>query len=174
MTSGGSAYRPPEPLSAEHDVGGFSCGKPPLDAWLTERALRSEGRSARTFVVTAAAQAGARPVVAYYALATGSVARADVPRKIRHDLPNPAPVMVLARLAVDETHGGRGLGSALLRDAMLRTLGISRDAGVRALIVHAIDDEAAAFYTRYGFQAFPDGGRTLFLPIETLAQALGG
>lgn len=80
---------------------------------------------------------------------------------------------MLARLAVDEQHGGKGVGSALLKDAMLRTLEISRAVGVRALIVHAIDDAAVSFYAKYGFQGFPTGAKTMFLPIETLVQALG-
>lgn len=111
-------------------------------------------------------------MIAYYALATGSVAREGIPKKIRQGLPNPTPVLVLARLAVDKQHSGKGIGPALLKDAMLRALEISKSAGVRALVVHAIDNEAVNFYAKYGFQVFPAGTKTMFLPIETLVQSL--
>ena len=160
--------RQPEPLQTHHHLGQFDCGKPPLDQWLRSHALANEGKSSRTFVVCDDGD----NVLAYYTLATGSLARTEVPRRIRHDLPNPAPVMVLGRLAVDRRCQGLKLGLALLREAMLRTLRVSEQAGVRALIVHAIDDDAMAFYTRYGFQVFPPEIRTLLLPIETMAAAL--
>ncbi len=160
--------RPPEPLQAHHHLGPFDCGKPPVDHWLRTHAPANEGKSSRTFVVCDAADT----VHAYYTLATGSVARTEIPRRIRHDLPNPVPVMVLGRLAVDRRCQGLKLGAALLREAMLRTLRVSAQAGVRALVVHAIDDEAIAFYTRHGFQMFPPETRTLLLPRETIAAAL--
>jgi GNAT superfamily N-acetyltransferase len=175
MTQAGGhkpAYAAPAPISAEHRLDGFSCGKPSLDEWLAVHARKSEAKSARTFVVAAQAGPDAGRVIAYYALATGSVTREEVPKKIRQGLPNPVPTMVLARLAVDQQHKGKGLGPALLRDAMLRVLEISRSAGVRALLVHAIDDDAAGFYAHYGFQPFPAGARTMFLPVETLVQSL--
>ena len=142
-----------------------------MDDWLTARALKSEAKSAHTFVIASQAGPDAGRVIAYYALATGSVAREEVPKKLRQGLPNPMPVLVLARLAVDRRHSGKGLGPALLKDAMLRAVGISRSARVRALIVHAIDDEAVTFYAKYGFQLFPAGTKTMFLPIETLIQS---
>ncbi len=166
------AYAAPEPINVDHRLEGFACGKQPLDDWLTARAIRSEAKSARTFVVRAQAGSDAGRVIAYYALATGSVAREEVPKKIRQGLPNPAPVLVLARLAVDKQHSGKRIGPALLKDAMLRVLEIAKSAGVRALIVHAIDDEAVNFYAKYGFQIFPAGTKTMFLPIETLIQSL--
>jgi len=166
------AYTAPEPITSDHRLESFACGNQGLDDWLTARALKSEAKSARTFVVTCRAEPDAGRVIAYYALATGSVAREEVPKKIRHGLPNPVPVLVLARLAVDEQHSGKGVGPALLKDAMLRTLEISKSAGVRALIVHAIDDDAVNFYAKYGFQVFPAGRKTMFLPIETLIRSL--
>jgi len=165
-------YAAPEPITADHRLEGFACGKQPLDDWLSARALKSEAKSARTFVVTSEKGSDTGRVIAYYALATGSVAREEVPKKIRQGLPNPTPVLVLARLAVDKQHSSQGIGSALLKDAMLRTLEISKSAGVRALIVHAIDDDAVNFYAKYGFQVFPAGTKTMFLPIETLIQSL--
>ena len=153
---------------------GFVCGKPPLDDWLKAHALDNEGKASRTYVVIAQAGEDAGNVVGYYTLANGSVTRAEVPKRIRQGLPHPVPVMVLGRLAVDQRHGGRGIGPGLLREAMQRTAQASQVAGVRALIGHAIDDDAVGFYAKYGFQLFPAGTRTMFLPIETLLQAIQG
>ena len=111
-------------------------------------------------------------VAAYYALATGSVQRASLQSSMRHGLPDPVPVLVLGRLAVFKDHHGVGLGSGLLRDAMRRCVEISQAAGLRMLIVHAIDDAAAGFYRQYGFKPLPDEALTLFLPIETMVGAL--
>lgn len=87
-------------------------------------------------------------------------------------MPNPVPVMVLGRMAVDHRHKGRGLGRAMLKEALQRGLEASWKIGVRAIVVHAIDEDAVTFYTRYKFQEFPTGSRTLFLPIETVASAI--
>lgn len=165
-------YSAPVPLLAIHDVAQFECGKPALDTWLRVRALGNEGRASRTYVVVAQNGIQASEVVAFSSLATGGVALDHIIRKHRHNLPDPVPVVVLGRLAVDRRHHGRGLGRALLGEAMRRTLDISRLAGVRMLMVHAIDEEAAGFYLRSGFHAFPAGGRTLYLPIETIVAGL--
>lgn len=161
------ALSAPEPLSADDDAGAFDCGNALLNDWLRDQAARSEGRSARTYAV----KDGAR-VAGYYSLATGGVARESVPRKIRQGLPRLVPVMVLGRLAVDLDYQGRGIGRGLLKDALLRTLQVSRDVGVRALLIHAIDDEAKAFYAAHGFIEFPAGSRTLLLPVETIVRGL--
>lgn len=166
-------YSSPAAITAEHRLDRFDSGKPPLDEWLRAHALENEEKASRTYVVTAQAGEDAGHVVAFYALAYGSVVRTEVPKKIRQGLPNPVPVIVLGRLAVDLKHSGKGLGPALLREAMQRTLQAAEIAGLRALIVHAIDDDAVGFYARYGFQVFPTGTRTMFLPIETLRQAVG-
>lgn len=168
-TAEGPRYSAPTPITAEHRADDFACGKTSLDDWLKAHGFENEGKASRTYVVV---PKGSTTIVGYYTLATGSVPLKEVPRKIRHGLPNPVPVMVLGRLAVDARHSGKGIGPAMLREALKRTLGISREAGVRALIVHAIDDEAVNFYTKYGFQQFPAGTRTMFLPIETLAASL--
>ena len=162
-----AALSPPEPISAEHDLSGFDSGQPALDQWLRERALRSEGLSARTYLVRAGAAA-----VAYYCLATGAVARTTTPKRMARNMPDPIPVVLLGRLAVHREFQGAGLGGALLRNAMARTLSIASAAGVRALLVHAIDDAAAAFYRRYGFEPSPMHPNTLMLPVETIQEAL--
>jgi ribosomal protein S18 acetylase RimI-like enzyme len=173
--AGKTLYAPPAGLTAEHRLDGFSCGKPPLDDWLKAHALDNEGKASRTYVVTPRAGPDEGAVIAYYTLAYGSVVRDEVPRKVRHGLPNPVPVMVLGRLAVDKNHGGNGngIGPALLREAMQRTMQAAEIAGLRALIVHAIDDEAVGSYAKYGFQVFPAGTRTLFLPVETMLAGMG-
>lgn len=167
VEGGGPPLSPPCPIAPAHDTAAFSCGQEPLDDWLKQRALKSEGRSARTYVVCSG-----ETVVGYYALAAGAVARAGAPAKLRRNAPDPIPVMIIGRLAVDEGFAGMGLGSGMLRDAFRRILQVSQTVGCRAVLVHAIDRDAAAFYARYGFIEFPAGSRTLFLPLETLAAAL--
>ena len=116
-------------------------------------------------------EAGAS-VVAYYSLAATSAARRDLPGAMRRNSPDPVPAMLLARMAVDRPHQRAGLGQAMLMEAMKRTAAISRAAGVRMLIVHAIDDEAASFYRKYGFREMPGQTGALFLPIETIVEAM--
>jgi GNAT superfamily N-acetyltransferase len=164
---GDPAFTPPTPIEAEHDLSRFSCGKPDLDGWLRQRALKSEGRSARTYVICRGAA-----VVAYYSLATGGTGHAGLPGKLRRNMPDPVPMLVLGRLAVDESCHGRGLGSGLLRDAMLRAVEAHKAVGFRAILVHAKDEGSLAFYRRFGFLEYPSGTKTLFLPIETLIAAL--
>lgn len=160
-------FAPPSPITPDHDLSAFRSGTAPLDEWLRQRALRNEGLAGRTYVVCAAGL-----VVAYYCLASGAAFHAGLPGKLRRNMPDPVPMLVLGRLAVDERYRGGGLGAGLLRDAMQRAVQASRVAGARALMVHAKDDAALAFYLRYGFLAFPEGTRSLFLPIETIVQAL--
>jgi predicted N-acetyltransferase YhbS len=158
-------YSPPAPLgSASFDIAQFDCGKPALNHWLKHRALKAEGRSARSYVVAV----GGNVVVGYYCIATGSVTRsAELPRKLKHNMPESVPVMVLGRLAVDIRHQGKGIGRGLMKDALLRTVAASDVAGCRALMVHAIDQDALPFYLQYGFHRAPvQGNLTLFLPIE--------
>jgi GNAT superfamily N-acetyltransferase len=157
----------PQPISAAHQVAGFSCGKTELDAFLHARALKAEGRTARTYVVCRG-----DAVVAYYAIAMGSVQRAQTPGKLRRNAPDQVPVAILARMAVDSGLAGHGLGRALLKDALQRILEASTIIGARAVLVHAIDDEVRPFYLKYGFVEHPADSRTLFLPIETLADAI--
>lgn len=157
----------PAPLNPEHDRGQFDCGKPPLDDWLRQHAVKSDGRSARTYVVCTS-----RTVVGYYCLATGGARRVILPGKLRRNMPDPAPIMVLGRLAVARRHQGQGVGGGMVKDAMLRVLDAARLVGFRALTLHAKDEDAMAFYIRYGFVEFPLGTKTMFLPVETIASAI--
>ena len=157
----------PEPIADTHDLSRFDCGKEALNEWLKSKAAKSEGRSSRCYVVCAG-----RAVVGYYCLATGAVMHGGAPRPLRANLPNPTPVMVLGRLAVDKEFQGRGIGKDMLRDALQRVLQASRAIGARALIVHVIDDQAVPFYAKYGFKPFPGETRTMFLPMEAIRRTV--
>lgn len=161
-------YAAPRPISAENSFYHFDCGRPELNAWLHRRAIKNEGRASRTYVICS----GSNEVVAFYTLSAGAAELQAVPTKLARNMPNPVPLIVLGRLAVDRSHAGRGLGSFMLREALQRALHAADTIGVHALVVHAIDDAAVAFYTRFGFQAFPTAARSLFLPIETIARSL--
>lgn len=153
----------PQPLSAEHRVDGFACGESSLDEWLRRRALPNQTTwASRTFVVTD----DSNQVVAYYALATGAVAHHDASGRIRRNMPNPVPVMVLARLAVDQRDQGHKLGAAMLKNAVQRTLAVSQTAGVRALLVHALNESSRQFYMHYGFESSPVNPMTMMLLLQ--------
>lgn len=154
--------RPPSPLEAMHQLTNFACGEPVLDEWLKRRALANQSSGAsRTFVVTDDAQ----PVMAYYALAAGAVAHQAASRTVRQNMPDPIPVMVLARLAVDVRCQGLKLGAVLLKDALQRCILVSQHSGVRAMLVHAINEPARQFYEYYGFKSSPAHALTLMLKL---------
>ena len=166
--SGASGISAPEHLKAEHDLSAFDSGTPELDTWLKRRALQNEALGAsRTYVVCADGR-----VVGFYALANGAVAHKDVSAKTRRNMPDPIPVMVLARLAVDRAYQGRGLGSALLRDALLRTVSASEIAGIRAVLLHAITDDAKRFYERAGFYQCPVDPMTMMISLAEVEKSL--
>jgi GNAT superfamily N-acetyltransferase len=145
----------------------FDCGKPPLNNWLRIHAAKSEGRGARTFVVCD----GPR-IVGYYALASGAVEQNRAPKNIARNMPDPIPVIILGRLAVDKAYHGRNIGSGLLKDALKRAANASKEIGARAVIVHALDDESVGFYLQYKFKPFPTDPRTLYMPINHIVDAL--
>ena len=155
--------RPPESLSQDHHLTSFASGESALDEWLKRRALGNQTSGAsRTFVVTTPD----REVMGYYALAAGAVAHQDSTRSIHQNMPDPVPVMVLARLAVDTRAQGMKLGAALLQDALQRCVLISQNTGVRAMLVHALNDRARLFYEHYGFKASPAHPMTLMLRLS--------
>ena len=164
--------RSPERLTDKHDVSTFHNGKHlSLDEWLRERALPSEGLSARTYVVCDADAPGR--VVGYYAISTATEQRAALPSaKLRRGMPERVPLLLIGRLAVDRRFQGMGLGADLLSDAIHRCLAASEIAGARAIVAHAIDDDAVLFYERHGFVRSPLGERVMLLPIETARAAL--
>jgi len=156
-------FSAPHPLSAEHRFDGFVCGEPSLEEWLRRRALPNQTTGAsRTFVVTGESN----HVVAYYALATGAVTHKEASGRIRRNMPDPVPVMVLARLAVDQGFQGHKLGGAMLQNAVQRTLAVAGDAGIRALLVHAINESSRQFYIHYGFEPSPVNTMTLMLLLH--------
>jgi GNAT superfamily N-acetyltransferase len=157
--------RSPQPLATAHRLDGFACGGAVLDEWLKRRALANQlSGASRTFVVADSDQR----VFGYYAMAAGAVSRQIVTSAVRRIMPDPVPVMVLARLAVDHRAQGLELGGALLQDAVNRAVAVSQNAGVRALLVHALDDRAKQFYEHYGFQASPLHPMTLMLRLNTV------
>ena len=156
---------PPEPITTAHNVESFACGVPVLDEWLKRRALKNESSGAsRTFVVCSDGQ-----VIGYYALATGSVGHRNTPGKVRRNMPDPIPVIVLGRLAIDERWQHAGLGRSLLRDAILRTLSVSQQAGVKALLVHTLSEDAKQFYLHNGFLESPLDPMTLIISLQDAA-----
>ncbi len=159
----------PQHLTSDHDVSVFDCAVPELNDWLKRRALQNEGsRASRTFVVI-----GDGRVVGYYALATGAVAHAAATGRVRRNMPEPIPVMVLVRLAVDRAHQGTGLGSALLRDALLRTIAVADTVGIRAILLHAISEEAKRFYVHHGFAESPVDSMTMMITLADVEKAIG-
>lgn len=153
----------PQPLAAGHLVDDFSCGEPVLDEWLKRRAMNNQLTGAsRTFVVTD----DTNRVYGYYALAAGAVAHQLATSAVRRNMPDPVPVLVLGRLAVDQKAQGMSLGSALLKDAVNRAVAVSQNTGVRALLVHALHEQARAFYEHYGFQPSPQHPMTLMLRLS--------
>ncbi len=160
---------PAEHLAKSHDLSRFHCGVPELDAWLRERAGANEDSGAsRTYVICIG-----RRVVGYYALAVGGVARLGVTGRVKRNMPEPIPVMLLARLAVDSSYQGRGLGQYLVRDALLRTFNASGIGGIRAILVHATSEEARSFYEGLGFSSSPIDPMTLTLPVEQIHHVIG-
>ena len=166
------AFSAPEPLGSQHDFELFLNGRhASLDDWLRQRARASEGLSARTYV-TCTLEAPHR-VVGYYAISTAAAHRVDMPSAaLRKGMPQEIPILLIGRLAIDTVFQGRGLGPAMLADALRRCAAASAIAGVRAVIAHAIDDAAVEFYLRHGFRLVPPlGERTVLMPIEAVRQA---
>jgi len=154
----------PVPLATIHLLNEFACGEAVLDEWLKRRAMANQMSGAsRTFVVT---DQDSR-VVGYYAMAAGAISHQLATRSARRNMPDPVPVMVLARLAVDQRVQGIKLGASLLQDAVNRAVVVSQNAGVRALLVHALHDRAKGFYEHYGFQSSPLHPMTLMLRLNT-------
>ena len=161
-----SEFNAVEKLSANHDIDRFDCGKEPLNRFLQRHALTNQAASAaRTYVVCSESPR----VVGYYSLTVGAVEHGSAPGRVTRGLArHPVPVMLLARLAVDRTIQGSGLGKALLKDALLRTAQAAEIAGIRALLVHAKDDEAKAWYERFDFEASPTDPYDLFLLMKDI------
>ena len=161
MTAGGLTS--PEPLSAGHDLTGFDSGEPSLDQWLRKRALRNQVSGAsRTFVLCQSTK-----VIGYYCLSAGAIGHEGVPKPMRRNMPDPLPVILLGRLAIHQRHHNQGLGQALLRDAMLRAVRAAGNAGIVAILVHALSEPARRFYLSRGFVQSPLQPMSLLMTLET-------
>ncbi|MBF0386688.1 MAG: GNAT family N-acetyltransferase [Candidatus Omnitrophica bacterium] len=157
-------------LDLHHVVENFDCGAEPLNNYLKNFALSNNlNGSARTYVTTKAAK-----IAGYYTLTPGSVAKATTPQHIGKGLANhPVPVIIIARLAVDKTEQGHGIGKALVRDALLRIVDAAEIIGGRAVLVHAKDTEAKSFYEQLGFDPSPTDTLHLYLLIKDIKKTLG-
>jgi len=153
----------PEPLDPKHRLDGFDCGKPALNDWLVRHARQAQSSgSAKTFVVV-----DDDNVVGYFSLTVGQVDTFDAPERLRKGMGQyPLPVVILARLAVSQHAQGRGIGFGLLQEAIRRTCLIAEQAGIRAMLTHPIDEEAAKFYTRFGFIPSPLREQQLMLLLK--------
>ncbi|MEQ1846775.1 MAG: GNAT family N-acetyltransferase [Nitrospira sp.] len=168
ISDGLEAIKPPEKLTTTHDLANFDSGEPALDDWLRRRALHNQASGAsRTYVVCVG-----KTVVGYYTLAVGAVAHVEAPGRVKRNMPDPLPVMVLGRLAVDTSVQRHGIGKGLLRDAILRTVQAAEIAGIRAILVHAISEPAKRFYEECGFTASPIDPLTVMLPLAEAEKIL--
>jgi predicted N-acetyltransferase YhbS len=155
--------RAPEPLTKAHILHGFNSTRTSLNAWLIDRALANEEQGAsRTFVICAG---GTQKVIGYYCLTQGAIGHDAVSAKFKRNMPNPLPVTVLGRLAVDQAWAGKGLGAALLKDAVLRSRLAAVQAASRGIFVQALDEEAATFYLKFGFTRSPSEPLYLMLSL---------
>jgi GNAT superfamily N-acetyltransferase len=157
-------------LDKNHDLTTFDCGVGPLNDYLQKHTLQNnQNRSARTYVATRGGQ-----VVGFYTLAAGSVSKSDAPPRVAKGLGNyPVPIILIARLAVDNSERGKGLGKGLLKDALLRSLQAANLIGCRAVLVHAKDQTAINFYEKHGFEPSPIDESHLFLLLKDIVASLG-
>lgn len=159
---------PPEPLADHHEIGDFSSGEASLDGWLRRRAKANQVSGAsRTYVVCEE-----KRVIGYYALASGAITVESAPGRFKRNMPNPIPVAVLARLAVDRLWQGRGIGRALFRDAARRIAHAAETIGIRGIVVHAISEDARKFYLALGFDPSPGEPMTLMVTVSDVRSEL--
>lgn len=163
---------PPHPIAEDHDLSGFACGHPALDDWLQTRALASHRYGHAKTQVVVDTEAGSGRVVAFYALAPASVVHAQLNAKLRKNAPDPVPMILLARLAVDAAYAGRGIGRHLLLDAFRRSDMAAREIGGRGIVARAKDEQAAGFYRRWKFQPMPGDPLLLIIPMEVVRASL--
>lgn len=155
---------PPEPIQSFHLTDHFDCGIEELNIWLQRRAIpNQESGASKTFIIHQE-----QSVIGYYSLASGAIARKEAPGKLKRNMPDSIPMIILGRLAVSSKFHGYGLGKALLKDALLRTNQAAQIIGVRGMIVHALNAEAKAFYESAGFSPFPNEPMSLYVLLKDL------
>ena len=161
----------PQPLAASHRVEAFDCGKPTLTDWLLRHAHQAQGSgSARTFV-----SCDGNRVAGYYSLTVGQIDTMEASERVRKGMGQyPIPLVILARLAVDLDYQGQGAGFSLLQDAIHRAVAVAEHAGIRAMLTHPLDAEAAAFYRRFGFESVPQSDRHLILLLKDARRLVMG
>ena len=161
-------FTPPAPIGDNHVLSDFDSGEPSLDEWLKKRALKNHASGAsRCFVLCKGAT-----VIGYYSLSAGAISHEASPKAMRRNMPDPLPILLLGRLAVERRYHNQGLGQALLRDAMLRAVKVSGDTGVFAILVHALSDQAKRFYLSRGFVESPLQPMTLMMTLKTVREIL--
>jgi GNAT superfamily N-acetyltransferase len=159
---------PPTSITADQELTNFDSGEFSLNEWLKKRAFKNQAAGAsRCFVLCAGVE-----VIGYYSLSAGAISHEAAPKAMRRNMPDPLPVLLLGRLAVDKRYHNRGIGQALLRDAMMRAVNVSGNAGVFAILVHALSDQAKQFYLSRGFVESPLQSMTLIMTIETVRSIL--
>ena len=159
---------PPAPITSGHALADFDSGEVFLDEWLKKRAIKNHAVGAsRCFVLCAGAA-----VIGYYSLSAGAISHASAPKAMRRNMPDPLPVLLLGRLAIDKRYHNQGLGRGLLRDAMLRAVNVASDTGVFAVLVHAISEQAKRFYMSRGFVESPLDPMTLLMTLGTVRSVL--
>ena len=154
----------------EDDCSGFSCGEQTLDNWIQLRAIKNEKAGAsRTFI---SIEQASGEIAGYYCLSASSLARDDATSLLRKNTPDPIPVILIGRLAVDERFKGDGLGFSLLQDAISKGIEASRVVGARAFIVHALNDSAESFYRKFGFTLVPESARVMYILIQDAEETI--
>jgi GNAT superfamily N-acetyltransferase len=159
---------PPTPILHEHELVNFNSGETSLDEWLKKRALKNQASGASSCFVIA----NKKIVIGYYTLSAGAISHEAAPKTMRRNMPNPLPILLLGRLAIDKKYHNTGLGSAMLRDAMIRAVSVARDAGIFAILVHALSEQAKRFYISRGFIESPLQSMTLMMTLETVRSIL--
>ena len=155
----------PSLLSDAHNVNDFDCDEPSLNEWLKKRASKNNASDAsRCFVISN----DSNKVIGFYSLCAGAINRESAPKTMRRNMPESLPVLILGRLAIDKNYHNKGLGSALLRDAMIRSVSIAQNAGVFAILIHSLSDNAKQFYISRGFVESPIQAMTLFMTLATV------
>jgi len=167
-----TSFARPRPITPHDDVSIFGCGQPSLDDWLHLRAIKNEASGfSRTFI---SIERDSGLIAGYYCLSASSLAREDTPVPLARNAPDPIPVLLIGRLAVDSRFQRLGVGSSLLQDAVLKSIEASNLVGARAILVDALDDDAVAFYSRAGFTLVPRSSRVMYLLMKDIEATVTG
>jgi GNAT superfamily N-acetyltransferase len=167
-----SDFARPRPITVDDDWSAFRCGEPTLDDWIQLRALKNERVGAsRTFVTI---ERGAGVIAGYYCLSASSLTHEAATSALRRNTPDPIPVILIGRLAVDKKFAGTGLGASLLQDAMSKEIEAARTIGARAFIVHALNDSAESFYRKFGFTLVPESARVMYILVQDAEATVAG